>query len=117
MEHDPVPGKLINHLPILANAAPPIDIFDKTTWSEHDLSFAHDAFWNYISLKPAHIQCGENLVQTTKFFGKTNVEAKRRTTRCMIHCTFSRDFKAAALNELCQKETDPKKQQQIIKVE
>jgi hypothetical protein len=35
----------------------------------------------------------------------------------MIHCTFSRDFKAAALNELRQKESDPKKRQQIIKVE
>ena len=67
--------------------------------------------------KPAHIQRGENLVQTAKFLGKTNVEEKRRTACCMIHCTFSRDFKAAALNELHQKETDPKKQQHIIKVE
>ena len=119
MEQDRLFQFLIDDMSKIAEAEVPVDIFDKSTWGDHDFTSTFEAYWNYIAPKPCHTQRGENLVQTAKFVGKTHVDEARRTGRSMIHCTFIRDFKLWAFDRLRKKEMEKPvhKRRTITKVE
>ena len=99
---------LIDDLAIIADAETVIDLFDASTWGEHDFSKAVAVIWNEIGPCAAHQQRVENLVQTAGFLGQTHVEESRRSARAKIHCIFYRDFKIWALDKM-RKEAEKKR--------
>jgi hypothetical protein len=97
-EHQIIQEYLLK-LQVVAEAENVINICDKSTWGDHDLSKLKELVWNDIGPIPCHTQYMENVVQTSGWVGKNNRGEKRRSYNGRLHSFIVRDTKALHFSE------------------
>jgi hypothetical protein len=97
-EHQIIQEYLLE-LQLVAEAENVINICDKSTWGDHDLSRLEELLWNDIGPIPCQTQYMENVVQTSGWVGKNNRGEKRRSDNGRLHSFVVRDAKQLHLAE------------------
>ena len=109
-EHQIIQEYLLE-LQVVEEAENVINICDKSTWGDHDLSKLEELVWNDIGPIPCHTQYMENVDQTSGWVGKNNRGKKRRSDNGRLHSFIVRDAKALHLSEKRSRNPLDKKRQ------